>query len=61
MPRHHPLGSRVRNRSGLRNRSRSGGSPYAAKAKRMTADRYGEYNLGRQIRAEIINGRTIHA
>lgn len=42
-------GSLVRNRTGLRNRSRTGGSSYSAKNKADRADRYGKFENGKRI------------
>ena len=48
-----------RKRTGLRNRFRTGRSTYSAKAKTVTADRYGQWNLGRQERPDVIGGHQL--
>ena len=49
-----------RKRTGLRNRRRSGGrSVYSVERKARTADRYGEYQNGRQVKQDVIAGHAL--
>lgn len=50
----------ARKRSGLRNRYRAGGrSAYSVQRKARTADRYGEYANGRQVKQDVIAGHAL--
>jgi hypothetical protein len=51
----------MRHQTGLRNRYRSGRSPYSIKRKGLQADTYGSYSGGTLTRAENVAGKTISA
>jgi hypothetical protein len=59
MPRIPNVMGRMRNRSGLRNKTRTGRSTYCAKDKSSVRDFYGTWINGRRTSAEKVNGRTI--
>lgn len=48
-----------RNRSGLRNRRRTGKGTYCLQRKGRRADSYGQYAQGRMLKSETIAGTTI--
>jgi hypothetical protein len=48
-----------RRHTGLRNRFRTGRSTYSVERKSRTADRYGQYSNGKQIRADVIAGSIL--
>lgn len=48
-----------RKQTGLRNRYRSGRSTYSICHKSRTADKYGVYDKGRQLRADVLAGTAL--
>lgn len=51
----------ARKRTGLRNRRRHGRGPYSVERKARTADMYGEYQNGKQVKMDVIAGRVLVA
>jgi hypothetical protein len=48
-----------RKRTGLRNRFRNGRGPYSINRKARTADMYGEYQNGKQVKQDVIAGHVL--
>lgn len=50
----------ARKRTGLRNRYRQGGrSTYSVERKARSADMYGKYQNGRQVKNDVVAGRAL--